>query len=65
MNFYGQTLYFVRTTSEKLASIEKQLADNIYPVGSSWHQLLVHLQSVYTKRLAEEKNLESTGTKRK
>lgn len=56
MNFYGNPLgsIMARTTEEKLQSIEKQLADNVYPAGSAWHQLLVHLREVYFKELTEK-----------
>lgn len=51
MNFYNTCLQNVRTTEEKLQSIEKQIADNVYPVGSSWYNLLIHLRDVYKKEL--------------
>lgn len=51
MNFYGNPLTNVRTTEEKLQSIEKQIADQVYPVGSSWYNLLIHLREVYKQEL--------------
>lgn len=57
MNFHNQSLgaIMTRSTEEKLISIEKQLSDNVYPVGSSWHDLLIHLRKVYKEQLNEKK----------